>query len=416
MKYIYAIVRDRKTSDLRIIEEEIIIPDNAPISELRQSFSYAYGNNWYGEDFLGIQYQSWIPDISPDKELTDLWRRKNALGLRRTRDKIQAYYDVVAMSHRFGGWHNMDWNFGKGVSFHVYTNFGFGSVSDFSTTFKYKDVILAPYSYYVKYKYSTVASVVRCTYQYELYYDQWENVLNDCFDFYNAVINDNQHYIFKWIDQHLSIMVSGLEELAANKKYTFCTGYMNIHNIKSNATEVNGNDFWLIKSEKIANSLEFIENIKILPLQIDSKGYIERLYKLCKDFQPKLQRKIATTQKTLSKQETVLEKIKKTGDYPIYEIMHKKTCYKLRPWYAREIDIESLSNLRLLIHLKKRHSSKSNPSEIKKRLDSLKELINQADDMENEISKTKKFLTPLVKNREILCEHIEKYRTLAINE
>ncbi len=88
MKYIYAIVRDRKTSDLRIIEEEIIIPDNAPISELRQSFSYAYGNNWYGEDFLGIQYQSWIPDISPDKELTDLWRRKNALGLRRTRDKI----------------------------------------------------------------------------------------------------------------------------------------------------------------------------------------------------------------------------------------------------------------------------------------------------------------------------------------
>ena len=108
-------------------------------------------------------------------------------------------------------WYGINWKFNDDISFLISTNFGYGLSSFFYAIFKYKDLILAPYSFYVKYKNSTFASVTRCTYEYSLNYDSWNSVMTDCLDFYNAIVSKDSKYVFTWLDNQLNEMVSGLE-------------------------------------------------------------------------------------------------------------------------------------------------------------------------------------------------------------
>ena len=181
MTTVYAIIRDAETHNLRMIQEPVDQDIDVTDYQLSRGFDYAVS-----------LYDAFRHDL-PCIPVEDVWRtrmeRRNAYAMQCTINQIKEKYNVIAFSHRYGGFTDFDWEFGNNVTFHIHSNFGFGRSSEFYSRFKYKNIILAPYSYYVKYRYSTYASVVSCTNAYELEYDQWSFVMKDCLDFYNAVVH-----------------------------------------------------------------------------------------------------------------------------------------------------------------------------------------------------------------------------------
>ncbi len=396
MPYIYAIIRDNGTDHLRIIQDYYSLPSNVSDKKLSEHYNYAFS--------LSDAFCSCLP-IIPIKALNSATRnyRLDAIALKEARNKTLKEYDVVAMSHRYGGWTHIDWNFGENISFHIYTNFGYGCQSVFNSTFKYKDIVLAPYSYYVKYKNSTFATVVNCTNNYHLDYSEWKNVMKDCLEFYNAVVNGKEHYIFNWIETHLSEMVVGLERFVNCACFTFYDETLNNH--VTSTTTLTGDDFWIIKSRKIANSLEFAENIKVLPKQIDSEKYIKRIYAVCENFTVKLVEKINSTQLLLSKENETLKTLEESGYYPLYSKIHNKYYYK-KEWYLYS---RVFKKTWFLMHLLKRINPVFDLKEIREHLKCLKEQIDEVTKLKNKINTTEFLLKTLTADNKIMAEYMAKY-------
>ena len=210
--YIYGIIKENGVSGLRKVSYKIKTLSNIPISELCKCHAYA--------THLDQQHSSGLCSIRED-ELTAFGRsqRIDAVNFEHSINEFKKVYGdrIVAMSHRRGGWYGINWKFNDDISFLISTNFGYGLSSFFYAIFKYKDLILAPYSFYVKYKNSTFASVTRCTYEYSLNYDSWNSVMTDCLDFYNAIVSKDFKYVFTWLDNQLNEMVSIKENIRIRK-------------------------------------------------------------------------------------------------------------------------------------------------------------------------------------------------------
>ena len=364
MDYIYGIIKDNGVNILRKVSYKIKTLSNIPISELCKCHAYA--------TYLDQQYSSSLHTIR-ENELTAFGRslRMDAVNFEHSIKEFKKEYGdrIVAMSHRRGGWYGINWKFNDDISFLINTNFGFGSSSYFYAIFKYKDFILAPYSFYVKYKNSTFASVTRCTYEYSLNYESWNSVMTDCLDFYNAIVFKNSKYVFTWLDNQLNEMVSGLERLINLSNAVFFDEAINKSHASGFAT-ISGDDFWIVKSKKIAYSLDFIRNISSLPAEIDTALYTKRILLLCKKFQPKLIVKIEEVSKLYDIQLNKLSELKESGDYPLYDKLYKKYYWK-RKWYM------SGSNFKMiyfLLHLKEKINSTLSCKEIRIRIAKLKKL------------------------------------------
>ena len=345
---------------------------------------------------MNEQYSSCLPFIY-EKDLSSYEKqlRREAVEFEETSCEVKKKYNPIAISHRKGGFTTIDWRFNDDVSFLISTNFGYGMSSYFYSKYFYKGIMLAPYSFYVKYKRSNYASVVRCTYEYDVNYNSWTNVMDDCIYFYNAVVFNNENHIFEWLTNHLNIMVSELEKFLNASSANFVDEYINRSHI-SGYTSVSGDDFWIIKSKKIAYSLDFIDNIKILPIQINPETYVSRLLKLCKDFIPQLNIKIENTNLILLNLERNLEKLKSEEDYPLYNRLYSKYYYK-KAWYLYS---NKFKMIWFLMHVKQRLHINISLSDIKTRINQLNIQIKKIDKCKSEINVIKHILLSLVNDRD----------------
>ena len=389
MWYIYAIIRNKDSKKLKLIKEEIKIPKNIGDDVLCRFYDYAIS--------LSEAYSSCLPEIpNPHSAAFNVTKkyRLEAYAMCEISKKIKENYDVVAISHRHGGFTHINWNFGENVSFHIYTNFGYGSVSDFNSTFMYKDIILAPYSYYVKYRYSTYASVVSCTNCYHLNYQEWEQVMNDSLKFYNAIVANDEHYVFNWLNCQLQELVSGLESFLINDRYPLYNGWNNNH--ISTYTYVSGNDFWIVKAKKIANSLDFIDNIKVLPSQIETEAYTKRIISVFRQFLPKLRSKISETEKQSQNIQVKLDKLKENTDYQLY-IRLKDKHYYLKDWYCNRFKM-----LWYLMHLLKKLNPNYDLQEIRQHFAPLQKRIDEINIVSEELSNINYLLSSLQESESIM--------------
>jgi len=376
---IYAIVRDKASDNLKMIQELVEVPLNIDDVQLSRNFNYSTN--------LSDTYCSYLPAIPVKQVAGTRTYRAEAFVLETATKRIRNEYDVVAISHRYGGYTHFDWNFGDDITFHIYTNFGYGSVSEFNSTFKYKGIILAPYSYYVKYKNSDYASVVRCTYSYELRYDQWRDVMQDCLDFYNAVVQGYENYIFDWLNSQLSQMLSGLEDFIDRNSCKLGSSFRN--NRVSSYTEVYDDDFWIIKSKKICYSLKFVDNIKALPGHTCSDDYIERLVGICRKFKPKLEAKIEFTNSLIKEVEKEVDSLCSNKDYQLYLLLKKKY------YYSRRWNVNKYRRYWFLLHLLKRLKPDYRLEEIRPRCRSLEERIEKVDKAKEKLCSLHKLYSTL---------------------
>lgn len=324
--YIYGIIKENGVNGLRKVSYPI--KELFPISDYELCKSHEYATSFYSaycDSLCSID----IKQLASNGNARNI--RKAAVCFEHSTKKFEERYGdrIVAMSHRRGGWYGINWKFNDDISFNINTNFGFGSCSYFYAIFMYKDIILAPYSFYIKYKNSTFASVTRCTYQYSLEYKSWDSVMTDCLNFYDAIVKKNYNYVFTWLDKQLNEMVSGLERLIDRSSAGFWDESINKSHASGFAT-ISGDDFWLVKSKKIAYSLDFIRNISSLPAVIDTGLYAKRILLLCKKFQPKLIVKIEEVSKLYDIQLNKLSELKESGNYPLYDKLYKKYYYERR--------------------------------------------------------------------------------------
>lgn len=394
MGYIYAIVKNESNKTLSKVSEYIRNISNIPLHRLCEYHNYSIS--------LNEQYSSYLPFIY-EKDLSSYEKqlRREAVEFEETSCEVKKKYNPIAISHRKGGFTTIDWRFNDDVSFLISTNFGYGMSSYFYSKYFYKGIMLAPYSFYVKYKRSNYASVVRCTYEYDVIYNSWTNVMDDCISFYNAVVFNNENHIFEWLTNHLNIMVNELEKFLNASSANFVDEYINRSHI-SGYTSVSGDDFWIIKSKKIAYSLDFIDNIKILPIQINPETYVSRLLKLCKDFIPQLNIKIENTNLILLNLEKNLEKLESEEDYPLYNRLYSKYYYK-KDWYLYS---NKFKMIWFLMHVKQRLHINISLSDIKTRINQLNIQIKKIDKCKSEINVIKTLLLSLVNDRDKINNYL----------
>ena len=378
MPFIHAIIREKETGKLKYVKEQYNYA-HVEDSVLCDFFNYATS--------LSDAYCSCLPEI-PVKSLNREERseRQDAYLMQQALNEFKAKNDVVAFSHRYGGFTHFDWNFNDDITFHIYTNFGFGRMSDFNVTFMYKDVKLTPYSYYVKYRSSDYASVVRCTYQYYLKFEEWSHVMSDCLTFYEAIVTGNENHIFRWIKEQIEAMIDGLNKILNSSFYTFYEERHNVNRVSERATLTN-DDFWIVKAEKIANSLLFIKNLEVLPMQVEADKYSTRLLEIAKTFVSMLSDKISSVQKKVSIEEFNLQSLKEEGDYPSKKI----------------------SMIRYLMKLLKRLYPQYCLVEVKQRLKALDALIKKIDDATSKLNIQKRLLDSLEESFSTLTANLKEY-------
>lgn len=396
--YIYGIIKENGVSGLRKVFYPIKKLPYIPDSELCKYHKYATCFNAQYSDCLVAISEKQLATMSAENKAF----RKAAVNFKYSIKEFEELYGdrIVAMSHRRGGWHGINWKFNDDISFNIDTNFGFGLSSYFYAIFMYKDIILAPYSFYIKYKNSTFASVTRCTYQYSLEYKSWDSVMTDCLNFYDAIVKKNYNYVFTWLDKQLNEMVSGLERLIDRSSAGFWDESINKSHASGFAT-ISGDDFWLVKSKKIAYSLDFIRNISSLPAVIDTGLYAKRILLLCKKFQPKLIVKIEEVSKLYDIQLNKLSELKESGNYQLYDKLYKKYYYERR-WYKSDFKM-----IYFLLHLKERLYPTLSCKEIRIRIAKLKKLKEDISNLESEMKRTKFLLDQLNEDNNNINNYFE---------
>ena len=314
---IYSIVRE-KDGKLSKKTFPIELEESPKDEELTRHFNYAF-------DLRG-PYTSCLPFLSEKEKQNQLSYtrkyREDALAYETTANRIKKEYDVVAISHRQGGWTTFNWKYNEDITFEIYSNFGFGSCSEMLSRFYYKGMQLTPYSEYVKYRFAGYSQLIRYTYSYKLQYTQWESLMNDTLKFYDAVSLNQENEIFNWLKGHLNEMLEGLETLFKNNiSFEFT-------NINGDSSEVSGDELTIVKAEKIGGATDFTKNIENLPEKVNPEIYLYRLDKLFSQFLTYSSKVRSETEECIIKYKNELEEIAKIPYMEIYDRMRDRHYYK----------------------------------------------------------------------------------------
>ena len=306
---LYAIVKKEGSEKLYLYKETITPTDEyCKKACTKQIGTKKILLNMYCWGDLTSRYSNFLPNAS-DEEGKDplVENRKMAYAMWKQSAELYGKKKVIALSHRRGGWHCVSWDFGQNVTFSIRTNFGFGSASYFDVVYKYKNLQLTSFSHFVKYINSTYASVMRCTISYGVIYENWEVMMNNCIAFYNSLVEHDVSFIFDWVNDQLYTLINGLRSFVKDDSYNFETVFRGV----SKKTRITGDDYWIVRADKMAQSLEFIKNLKELPIETDGIKIGTEIVNLCKEFLPHLNDKINQTITLESFQKERLERMKK---------------------------------------------------------------------------------------------------------
>jgi len=240
--------------------------------------------------------------------------------------------NIISFSHRSAGWSNPVYNLNENFSIEIKTNFGFGKSSYFFTIIKYKNIEITPFSDWINYEKSKFSEIIRYTRTYTRYskhpiYNSykpnienyfWEYAMNFATDACNSSIFDETKFIEKYIIEECELMVSGLEKIFLNEKFSFINRETNAH------YEINKKGHYLMefRGEKISGSLEFVN--KILEFRNITKVdlFISRLENCNKKIQPYLLKEIELIKSKLITLQNELHILK-----PVYDELVIKNQY-----------------------------------------------------------------------------------------
>ena len=392
---IYAIIRDDETSKLRKVTESISSTRTVSESELCEFHDYAIE--------LYDAYSSCLPKVNvsnngiiPQKNF-----RERAVLFEDAIVRLKEKYHekLIAHSHRYGGWKSFEWQFNDDIHFVINTNFGYGSNSYFEQSIFYKGLKLAPYSKLVKYRYANFVSITSHTYEYEFIYSEWLKLMDDSLEFYNAIVEKKDNHIFNWLKRHLDKMVDVLERYI-QASYCYFDNIIPEYNwgrksYRISSERVDGDEFWIAKSNKLSEALLFIDNITELPIQVDPQKYINRIRRINETFLPLLECKIESLKNYEVQLQEQIDTISTEFPLALYLKLYDKYYHKKKWFLSRN----KILMIRFLMTILRRKSDMPN-SEIRDQLKTLKKQKKAWDELRDKLSKTNYIITILSEDKD----------------
>lgn len=375
---IYAIKRN-SNGKLELVTFPLMLECEPSDYDLRQHFNYSTS--------LGDQYAS---DLSYESLNTPGSRysfnmtrslRRIALAFQQSSDRVMAENDIVSISHRRGGWKTFTWNYNDDISFEVYSNFGYGSCSELITRFFYKGIQLTPYSDYIKYRFANFSQLIHYTYNYRLEYSEWRKLMTDTLVFYNAVCDNQENEVFRWVRSHLNQMMDGLNRLLTQSSYYF-------HRPNGPSECVSGDELEEIKAGKIGGAVEFVDNIKNLPHQINPQEYISTLHDILDRYSIHAIEKEKALKEYITNLEQHIAQLSKQPVLSIYDRLHKRHYYKDN-WHLSSKKIEIL---RCLLLIYQRLNKPFSKTEIRDVIKQIPNLLKERDKDRSELFGKKRLL------------------------
>lgn len=379
-EYLYAIIKNREGFlEMKIVE--VTLDAEPTIDELADYHSFSSTLfDQYDSDLLFIPY----PQRNSIYCMPDYPMRRRAIAFAQTTKRMKSGYDVVAISHRFGGWQAFEWQYNDDIKFLILSNFGYGSASYLMSQFFYKGIRLTPYSQYIRYRYSNYSDLMRYTYDYSLIYNEWRRLMQDTIDFYNAVCNQQEHKIFTWIEDHLRAMVDGLDSLVdSSDAFTFYRRDDSITDV------VRGDELICVKAEKISGAVDFINNIRVLPVQVNPDLYIQKLENVFSKFTSFAKSKINELETNISSLEFQIEELNKTSLVSIYDRLFRRNYYN-KGWYQNN---NKRKMFRYLLEIRNRLGI--DKSLVRPALRELDDLRKKRDDFQIKLNHVKSILSVL---------------------
>ena len=387
-EHIFAIVR-KDNGKLELKTFPLVLDGEPSEYELRKHHDYSTS--------LGEQYCSALSYVSANQPLYNVRERRAAIAFDQTTSKIRRENNVVAISHRKGGWKSYEWRYNDDITFQIMSNFGYGSASYLCSQFFYKGLKLTPFSHFIVYRYANYCDVMRYTYDYSLVYQKWETLMRDTLTFYNAVVDNQENEVFRWIRAQLSQIVDGLERL--------CNCYTTYWFKNPNggaSVGFSGDDLTVAKAEKISGSVEFLTNIETLPSQVSPEVYVGRLKAVLDKYLIEATHQKDAINRTVKEKKSALSALNESPLVRLYDRLYQSHYYN-DSWFAQ-------SNKRKMFHylitLNQKLGSRYDRAAIREGLKTLGKLLKQRDELKSAIRTKEAVLDAVEKALEVLTGYL----------
>lgn len=178
------------------------------------------------------------------------------------------------------GWTDFVYPINTDVVISVSTNFGYGRDAYLNLTVKYKDIIIIPYSYAIKYRYANFYDMISCTRSYIPKRENWDVAFDFVVDFVNKSIDNPKKFVFETIMHEIDFLMSGLKRLMNSSEKELRNKYKLPMDEKEQTTirviqppmeyktikrieEIYPSEFITIfKAEKISGALSFVDSFE----------------------------------------------------------------------------------------------------------------------------------------------------------
>ena len=276
----------------------------------------------------------------------------NAFDIEIAYSEAEKVSNMLAYSHRYGGWKTFEHNITENLKQTIKTNFGYGSVSYFYSVLTYKGIEIIPLSDWIDYRFANFSELLRYTrsfrylvpicderdrlrcYKTVIKNEYWVDALDFTKNAANLSFSDEDKFIEKYIIEECETMVQGLEHIYNEHEFDLLDLDENEISISIKEKEemkrkkYNFSGFELIdfRTEKIIGALDFIQKIMEYNAIIPTEKYIKRISAVNKKFIPNVYN---------ARNEESVEFKKVSDEYEVFLVGHQKLI-KINEFYEKK--------------------------------------------------------------------------------
>ncbi len=236
-------------------------------------------------------------------------------------DKILGNNEIRLYSTEKIGWDSKTFKVTSDIDIIVKTNFCYGNAAYMNFSFRYKDLLITPYSDYITYYYARIYSIINCTRNYCPQRDNWKKMFEFIIELSELATNNIDEFINRWLVGEINSMIEGLKDMYDNTSkyinkisalknedvdFTYIRIFL-ISGISQRNIMVNDDELELsFLGEKLSGALQFIDNLKQAELlHIDEAKAIDTILCLNKKIKPRLENGVINVNKDIEKIEPI---------------------------------------------------------------------------------------------------------------
>lgn len=213
--------------------------------------------------------------------------------------EISSSPNTIMYSHRYHGWTTMNYSINNSFKAMIKSNFGYGMSSYFFTILEFENICLAPFSYWIKYRYAMTHEIINYSKKHFLQDNSWIESMEFIQEVIHDFNTDLNMFLQKYLIDECENLVEGLEFILNETIFEFYES--KIKQKKISQQKIVNQYYWVIRKErlkgreldifranKITGALEFINAISKYDRIISVQRFINKIEFLNEKLYPKL--------------------------------------------------------------------------------------------------------------------------------